>query len=145
MSPARRRLPGVRRKPHKSGPAPAGNEQTFKIGEAARMVGVPAYVLRFWETQFAFLRLNHPRSKHRVYTARDIDKLKLIKRLLHRERFTIEGARKHLKEVGLERMLNEGPVSRAGPAPSAAAPGRAEQTLAEIRKELESLRRMLGD
>lgn len=145
MSPARRRGTGARRKPRKSGSAPAGSQQTFKIGEAARRVGVAAYVLRFWETQFPILRLDHARSTHRVYAPADIDKLRLIKRLLHQERFTIAGARKHLKQVGLERLLKGGPGSQPRPAPPAAAPGRVKQTLAEIRKELESIHTMLED
>src|ERR1700687_3123340 len=106
-----------------------GGEQLLKIGEAAKVLGVEAYVLRFWETQFPFLRPRHAHSKHRFYGAQDLQTLRLIKRLLHEERFTIEGAKKYIREVGLERALS-------------AKPGGAR---AEVRRELESLHKLLED
>jgi DNA-binding transcriptional MerR regulator len=129
-----------------------GGEQPLKIGEAARELGVEAYVLRFWETQFSFLRPRHARSKHRFYTTRDVETLRLIKRLLHQERFTIEGARKYIREVGLERALAAKPGALAAPAEESSSehgatqPGeKVRRTLAEMRRELESLHKMLED
>ena len=69
----------------------------FKIGEVARIVGVKPYVLRYWETEFAIIRPGKTRSRHRLYRRRDVEALLEIKRLLHQERYTIEGAKKHLK------------------------------------------------
>ena len=66
------------------------------------MIGVEAYVLRFWETQFPILKPKHARSKHRFYQPRDIETLKLIKRLLHQEGFTIAGANKYIRENGID-------------------------------------------
>ncbi len=60
-------------------------ERGLKIGEAARVLGVETYVLRFWETQFPFLKPKHTRTKHRFYQERDIAVLRVIKRLLHDE------------------------------------------------------------
>ncbi|MGH7933626.1 MAG: MerR family transcriptional regulator [Candidatus Binataceae bacterium] len=120
------------------------------MGEAARAVGVEPYVLRFWETQFPILRPRHSRSKHRFYETRDIETLRLIKRLLHTEGFTIAGARKHIREVGLERLragadsqksatppINGAPASPAAPTESV------QRRLAEIRDDLISLRNLL--
>ncbi len=59
-------------------------------------------MLRFWETQFHILKPKHARSKHRFYQPRDIETLKLIKRLLHQEGFTIAGANKYLRENGID-------------------------------------------
>ena len=67
--------------------------RNLKIGEAAKMVGVAPFVLRFWETQFAFLKPRHTPSGHRFYLEQDVETLKAVKRLLHKERFTIEGAK----------------------------------------------------
>ncbi len=127
-------------------------ERPLKIGDAARLLGVEAYVPRFWETQFPFLRPRHARSKHRFYAARDLETLKLIKRLLHQERFTIEGARKYIREVGLERALSAKPGASAAPVDESAAEHGGTQadetvrrTLAEVRRELESLHKMLED
>lgn len=72
----------------------------FKIGEVARIVGVKPYVLRYWETEFNMIRPGKTQSKHRLYRRRDIETLLEIKRLLHAERFTIDGAKKQLKTTG---------------------------------------------
>lgn len=75
-----------------------GEKLYFKIGEVARLVGVKPYVLRYWETEFAILKPGKTRSKHRLYRRRDVELLLRIRDLLHTRRFTIEGARKKLRE-----------------------------------------------
>ena len=73
----------------------------FKIGEASKIVGVKPYVLRYWETEFN-VRPGKTKSKHRIYRKRDVELLLEIKRLLYEERYTIEGARKRLRELQKE-------------------------------------------
>ncbi|MEK7340922.1 MAG: MerR family transcriptional regulator, partial [Candidatus Binatota bacterium] len=70
----------------------------FKIGEVSRIVGVEPYVLRYWETEFDLLKPGKAPSRHRLYKKKDVELLLEIKRLLYAEGFTIEGARKRLKE-----------------------------------------------
>ncbi len=113
-------------------------ERRLKIGDAARIVGVKPFVLRFWETQFAFLKAGHARFKHRVYEPADIENLKLVKRLLHEERFTIEGAKKHLRQFGLEQVrseLAEGPARTGKREPDESRP-ELRQTLADIKRKI---------
>ncbi len=129
-----------------------GGDTPVKIGEAARIVGVEPYVLRFWETQFPFLRPRHDRSRHRHYDAEAIATLKIVKRLLHGEGFTIAGAKKHIRETGLDRLRGLRPGSDApAPAPreeSAPAerqpPAAMRRELAAIRDDLRSLRAILA-
>ena len=90
-------------------------ERGLKIGEAARALGVETYVLRFWETQFPFLKPKHTRTKHRFYQEKDLDVLRLIKRLLHDEGFTIVGANKHIKEFGIDALMSGKPVAKPAP------------------------------
>jgi hypothetical protein len=45
-----------------------------------------------------------------LYRKRDIEVILLLKRLLHEERFTIAGARKRLRELGVARALEAPPV-----------------------------------
>ena len=71
----------------------------FKIGEVAKLVGVKPYVLRYWETEFSIIRPGKTRSQHRLYRRRDVEALLEIKRLLHNERYTIEGAKRRLKSL----------------------------------------------
>lgn len=71
----------------------------FKIGEAAEIVGVAAYVLRYWETEFRAVKPQKSRTQQRVYRRRDVETLLKIKQLLYVEKFTIAGARQKLKEA----------------------------------------------
>jgi len=116
----------------------------YKIGEVADIVGVKPYVLRYWETEFNTLRPSKSKSKHRLYRRKDVDTLMEIKRLLHAERFTIEGARKHLKN-----HAKEPPVAKAKKAP----PRKAREAdgsdrtyrsiLMKLKKDIESLHKLL--
>jgi DNA-binding transcriptional MerR regulator len=72
----------------------------FKIGEVAKLVGVKPYVLRYWETEFSVVRPGKTRSSHRLYRRRDVETLLEIRRLLYGERYTIEGAKRRLRELG---------------------------------------------
>jgi DNA-binding transcriptional MerR regulator len=151
--------PSPRKHPRPQSGGADGGAHPLKIGEAAKLLGVEAYVLRFWETQFPFLRPRHARSKHRFYGEQDLETLRLIKRLLHQERFTIEGAKKYIREVGLERALGAKPEAAAAPldasgaAQTAGASSGADahgvggegtrRALAEVRRELESLHKLL--
>lgn len=71
----------------------------FKIGEVADLVGVKSYVLRYWETEFEALRPKKSKHNQRMYEPKDIETLLLIKKLLYRDRFSIEGARTALKRL----------------------------------------------
>jgi DNA-binding transcriptional MerR regulator len=127
-------------------------ERPLKIGEAARLIGVEPYVLRFWETQFPFLRPRHSRSKHRHYDQKDLDALNLVKRLLHGEGYTIAGAKKHIREEGLDRLRAADGDARPTPPVRAPAPAIASHELpratahklAAIREELKSIHKMLN-
>lgn len=74
----------------------------YKIGEVSRITGVESYVLRYWETEFPFLKPRKSSSGQRVYVKKDIELINQIKTLLYNERYTIEGVRKRLGEPHLE-------------------------------------------
>ena len=78
------------------------DKMAFKIGEMADLVGVKAYVLRYWETEFPQLRPEKSKHNQRVYTHRDVELVFLIKKLLYKDRFSIEGARSALKNLKKE-------------------------------------------
>src|SRR5208282_2175241 len=156
MTPMPRQPSVARRKPKPDARAtmPLFPERGLKIGEAARALGVETYVLRFWETQFPFLKPRHTRTKHRFYNEKDLDVLRLIKRLLHDEGFTIAGANKHIKEFGIDALMSGKPVAKPAPpsASSERAPqrpagidGQARRALNEVRRELESIHKILED
>lgn len=71
----------------------------FKIGEVADLLGVKPYVLRYWETEFEVLKPKKSKHNQRMYERKDVENLMLIKKLLYRDRFSIEGARSALKKL----------------------------------------------
>lgn len=71
----------------------------FRIGEVGRITGVKPYVLRYWESVFPRIRPQKTRSGQRLYRRKDVETVLLVKKLLWDQRFTIEGARKRLREV----------------------------------------------
>jgi DNA-binding transcriptional MerR regulator len=71
----------------------------FRIGEVARLCRLPAYVLRFWETEFPQLKPVKSSTGQRMYRRRDVESVVRIKQLLYEDGYTIAGARQHLRET----------------------------------------------
>jgi DNA-binding transcriptional MerR regulator len=71
----------------------------FRIGDVAEIAGVQPYVLRFWEKEFDFLAPIKNAAGQRLYRKGDVESVLLIKRLLYLERYSIEGAKKRIKEL----------------------------------------------
>ena len=69
----------------------------FRIGEVAELCRLPAYVLRFWETEFPQLKPVKSSTGQRMYRHKDVESVLHIKKLLYEEGFTIAGARQHLR------------------------------------------------
>ncbi len=74
------------------------NKLFFKIGEVAKLAEVEPYVLRYWETEFKNLRPKKKENGQRLYQKKEVQLALDIKKLLHQDGYTIEGAKKILKE-----------------------------------------------
>jgi len=72
------------------------NKTYFKIGEVARITGLEAHVLRYWETEFQHISPEKSRSGQRLYRREHIERILEVKDLLYRQKFTIAGARRRL-------------------------------------------------
>jgi DNA-binding transcriptional MerR regulator len=68
----------------------------YRIGEVEAITEIPAYVLRYWESEFKLLRPKKNPAGQRLYRKRDLELALRIKTLLYDERLTLEGARKRL-------------------------------------------------
>lgn len=68
----------------------------YRIGEVERIASIPAYVLRYWESEFKLLRPKKNPAGQRLYRRRDLELVQRIKALLYEERLTLEGAKKRL-------------------------------------------------
>ncbi len=118
----------------------------YRIGEVEAITEVPAYVLRYWESEFKLLRPKKNPAGQRLYRRKDLDLVLRIKSLLYHERLTLEGAKKRLRnesranqmELGLRGAALEtgsppgaragsgegrgGPAKHVGPPPPRRAP-----------------------
>lgn len=127
------------------------------IGEVARALGLRQHVLRYWEEQFPMLRPLTRAGGRRYYRPEDIALLITIDRLLHREGYTIRGARQALTRPAGRRSsapardtsaplldaIHGGPV--AYDPPDGVAPEQALLTaLGVLRRHLESIRSRLA-
>jgi DNA-binding transcriptional MerR regulator len=107
----------------------------FRIGEVASLCEVPAYVLRFWETEFPQLKPNKGGTGQRLYRRRDVEMALRVKRLLYDEGYTIPGARQLLKT---ELRHKEPQLPLLGPG------GPDVRKLEGLRRELEAIAAMLS-
>jgi DNA-binding transcriptional MerR regulator len=117
--------------------SPSGipDKNFFKIGEVARICAVKPHVLRYWETEFHSLKPQKSRSQQRVYRRKDVEHLLRIRHLLYEERFTIEGARTRLRELGHDE----------GPAPEAPVPPMDREGLRRLKQGLVELLSLVED
>lgn len=114
----------------------------FKIGDVARICGIETYVLRFWETQFSQLKPNKSGTGQRLYRKRDVELVLEIQRLLHKEGYTIAGAKQALESApgrrgaakAAEAAAERRPASARGDAGSLRAGAALNQVRAELRE-----------
>jgi len=85
-------------------------KEYYSISEVADLVGLPAHVLRYWETQFAVLNPSKNRSGNRVYQRKEIRLIMLVKQLLYDEKYTVEGAKQKLEQLRRGGTLPESTV-----------------------------------
>lgn len=76
----------------------AVNKLYKSIAEVSQITGIPNHVLRFWEKKFDQIAPKKRRG-HRYYQEKDIEIISTIKHLLYEKKFTIEGAKQHLKKL----------------------------------------------
>ncbi len=69
----------------------------FRIGEVSSLCHLPAYVLRFWESEFPQLKPNKSSTGQRMYRRKEVETILRIKKLLYEDGFTIAGARQQLR------------------------------------------------
>jgi DNA-binding transcriptional MerR regulator len=116
----------------------------FRIGDVATLLDVPAYVLRFWETEFPQLKPNKGGTGQRLYRKKDVELALRIKSLLYDEGYTIPGARQVFKA---EAKAKDSDVAESTPAPRemsaetsrAQLTGRQTAQLHALRDEMRSL------
>jgi len=78
----------------------------YTIGEVAEIMQTSTSQLRYWSGEF-HLNVRKNRKGDRLFQKEDLDKLKMIQRMLKDEGYTIEGAKKQLKQGRKEDFVPE--------------------------------------
>ena len=114
-------------------------DATYRIGEAAEILKLKSYVLRFWESEFPQLVPLRTEKGQRLYTKEHVALLRRIQTLLHEKGMTIEGARRILEHEENSRtgLANLMPLAAV---PTALTRG---ELLQEFVEELEDLKQLL--
>jgi len=117
----------------------------YRIGDVCRIVGVEAYVLRYWETEFPSLAPRKNKAGQRTYRPKDIELLLMIRKLLYEDGFTIAGARKQLARGSKAEAEREAAKRSTIPGATAkpAKPAASGQRLNQVREELENILTLL--
>ena len=112
----------------------AVTQKTYRIGEAAELLGLKTHVLRYWESEFSQLVPRRTDEGQRFYTESDLELLRRIRQLLHEQGMTIVGARRVLEgSAVLDESVPEGVTAVPDPA-----------FMRMIRQELVSVRALLA-
>jgi DNA-binding transcriptional MerR regulator len=93
----------------------------YKIGEISDIADIEPHVLRYWESEFPFLRPRKNKTGQRVYTRKELELVLQIKNLLYKEKYTIAGVRRKFGD----NTLRKNSVSM--------------QTIQDVRKKLEEI------
>ena len=90
-----------------------GSKVFYKIGEVSQIAKLPAYVLRFWESEFPFLKPKKSRGNQRLYVKREVETVLEIKRMLYEEGHTLAGVKRYWARRGRVAHQRMGPKELA--------------------------------
>jgi len=104
----------------------------YKIGEVAEVLQVRTSVLRFWESEFNFIKPEKSTTGQRLYSKNEVELILQVKRLLYDEKFTIEGVKKRISTKG-KLIYSEDLLQQSGSTDLS-------ELLKEVKQELKDLR-----
>ncbi len=87
-------------------------KQYYRIGEVADAFGVNPSLIRFWESEFDVIKPKKNKKGNRMFTPKDIESFKLIFNLIKERKFTLDGAKQHLKKNKNKVIDNHEIISR---------------------------------
>ncbi len=115
----------------------------YSISEVSKLTGLEQYILRYWESEFDYLKPAKNRAGNRIYTNKDIKLILEIKKLLREEKYTIEGAKNILEEKLLKKPTKP-EAKYTAPVHEAKKP-QIQEKINPINKDLKEIREFLLD
>lgn len=119
----------------------------YSITEVSKILGEEQHVLRYWEREFSQLKPQKNRAGNRIYAEKDLEVLRVIKRLLREERYTVAGAKEYLRQHGVDEsglaaeaaVPTESSVTVETPVVEVATDHSRERSVREVVAELRSI------
>ena len=71
----------------------------YSIGEVADMFEVSASLIRYWESEFDYLKPQKNSKGDRRFTKQNVEQLNLIYHLVKEKGYTLDGAKRELKDI----------------------------------------------
>ena len=105
----------------------------YSISEVAKLTGLQAYVLRYWEKEFSILKPKKNRGGNRIYTDKDIEIINQIVHLRTKEKLTIDGAR---QKLSMKKQSEVKTISRNS--------AKVKTIASQIRKDVEDLLKLFS-
>ena len=78
----------------------------YQIGEVASELNVNVSLIRFWEKEFNIIKPKKNKKGNRQFSQKDFDNLKIIHFLVKEKGYTLEGAKKKIKENKEDKIDN---------------------------------------
>lgn len=78
----------------------------YSIGEVAKLFNVKTSLIRYWETEFSILKPRKNAKGDRMFRQKDMENFKLIFHLVKERGFTLEGAKKAIKNGNVQILEN---------------------------------------
>ena len=78
----------------------------YSIGEVSKLFGVNNSLIRFWEKEFSIIKPKKNKKGNRYFTEKDIDNFKIIFHLVKERGYTLDGAKKKLRENKADTVNN---------------------------------------
>ncbi len=111
------------------------DKETFSIGDVTRLTGLPAHVVRYWESAVGAVRPARRGSGHRRFSRKDVETLVKVHELVRDKGYTLAGAKRFLR-AELKRPPSQIPLALDESAAAVA-------LLKDVRSELAGLVRDL--
>jgi len=70
----------------------------YSIGEVAKQFDVNTSLIRYWEKEFDIIKPKKNKKGNRLFTKKDVENFHLIYHLVKERGFTLDGAKKKLRE-----------------------------------------------
>jgi len=103
----------------------------YRLEDISRLTGLDPATIESWEKEFPFLRAGLTGTGKKIFRQKDLDIILRAKELLHKQGFTLAGARRQIEEEFGTRQLSLIPADRL------------RKFLLQVRDELQEISRGL--